>query len=280
MAAHRDRQIGELLDEAQRCGRCAAASDRLLREALDRRVGTELVRPRPRLYARTSYWNGLPRRSREEHILRGLAALHPDWTFCSASAALLHGLPVSYRQLKSAHILDPASHTSCAGVTRHRQRSTQPSPARARGVRVTPLTDTIVDCLLALNFTAQHADARSESGGESMARAVMIENGFMPPELQVPIENPDRPGWPWRTDFYWLLPDGTTVAGELDGGEKYVNPNMTHGRDALQVLRDERIRESQLALAVDRVMRFTFADVIDERRLVALLERFGIPRIG
>ena len=113
-----------------------------------------------------------------------------------------------------------------------------------------------------------------------MARAVMIENGFMPPELQVPIENPDRPGWPWRTDFYWLLPDGTTVAGELDGGEKYVNPNMTHGRDALQVLRDERIRESQLTLAVDRVMRFTFADVIDERRLVALLERFGIPRIG
>lgn len=320
MAAHRDRQIGELLDEAQRCGRCASASDRLLREALDRRVGTELVRPRPRLYARTSYWNGLSRRSREEHILRGLAALHPDWTFCSASAALLHGLPVSYRQLKSAHILDPASHTSCAGVTRHRQRSTQPSPARARGVRVTPLTDTIVDCLLALNFkeglavadaalsrlqmsvpeldallaekgrrrpgvrqarkTAQHADARSESGGESMARAVMIENGFMLPELQVPIENPDRPGWPWRTDFYWLLPNGTTVAGELDGGEKYVNPNMTHGQDALQVLRDERIRESQLTLAVDRVMRFTFADVIDERRLVALLERFGIPRIG
>lgn len=55
---------------------------------------------------------------------------------------------------------------------------------------------------------------------------------------------------------------------------------MTHGRDALQVLRDERIRESQLTLAVDCVMRFTFADVIDEHRLVALLERFGIPRIG
>ena len=125
MAAHRDRQIGELLDEAQRCGRCAAASDRLLREALDRRVGTELMRPRPRLYARVSYWNGLPRRSREEHILRGLAALHPDWTFCSASAALLHGLPVSYRQLKSAHILDPA-------FGRHaRRHGTQTPAARA-----------------------------------------------------------------------------------------------------------------------------------------------------
>lgn len=113
-----------------------------------------------------------------------------------------------------------------------------------------------------------------------MARAIMIEHGFMLPELQVSIENPDNPGHPWRCDFFWELPDGTIVVGELDGGEKYVNPAMAHGRDALQVMRDERLRESGMTLAVDRVMRFTFSDVANEARLVALLERFGIPHVA
>ena len=174
---------------------------------------------------------------------------------------------------------------------------------RLDGILVTSLEDTIVDCLLELGFreglaiadaglarlgidaaeldaliskrgrhrpgvrhaleTARHADAHSESGGESMARALMIEHGFMLPELQVLIENP-----------------GTIVVGELDGGEKYVNPAMTHGRDVLQVMRDERLRESGMTLAVDRVMRFTFSDVANEARLVALLERFGIPHVA
>ena len=70
------------------------------------------------------------------------------------------------------------------------------------------------------------------------------------------------------------------ISGELDGGEKYVNPAMTHGRDVLQVMRDERLRESGMTLAVDRVMRFTFSDVANEARLVALLERFGIPHVA
>ena len=320
MAIRRDREINELLDEAQQARRCAVATNRLLREALDRRVGTLLVRPRPRLYARLSYWAGLPRRAREEHILRGLATLHPDWVFCHASAALLHGLPISYRQLERAHILAPDAHASNVSVIRHRNAGARSRATCVSDVLVTSLEDTIVDCLLDLGFkeglaiadaalarlhvsvddldtllrergrhrqglrrargTVLHADALSESGGESMARAVMIEHGFLLPKLQVPIENPERPGSPWRCDFFWELADGTSVAGELDGGEKYVNPLMTRGRGTLQVMREERIRESRLTLAVDRVMRFTFADVVNEERLVSLLERFGIPRIG
>lgn len=320
MATRRDKEIEELLDEAQQARRCAVATDRLLREALDRRAGTSLVRPRPRLYARPSYWTCLPRRAREEHILRGLATLHPGWVFCHASAALLHGLPISYRQLERAHILAPDAHASNSIIIRHRNAGALSRATRVSGTLATSLEDTIVDCLLSLGFkeglaiadaalarlrvgadgldvllrergchrqglrqargTALHADALSESGGESMARAVMIEHGFLLPRLQVPIENPEQPGNPWRCDFFWELADGTTVAGELDGGEKYVNPLMTHGRDTLQVMRDERIRESRMTLAVDRVMRFTFAEVIDECRLIALLEQFGIPHVG
>ncbi len=106
----------------------------------------------------------------------------------------------------------------------------------------------------------------------------MIEHGFMLPELQVVVGDPSRKGESWRCDYFWVLADGTRVAGELDGLEKYTNPEMTKGQSAVKVMSDERIRESQLTLAVDRVLRFTWDDVKDEQRLVAKLEQFGIPR--
>lgn len=324
MGTKRDVEIGILLDEAQRAHRCLAAHDRELKAALDRRTPNQLVCPRSHLYARKGYWDGLGRRQREEHLLRAEATLRPGLVLCHASAALLHGLPVSFRRLASVHVLSGErwpSTRSAGRVTRHRRtEATRPMVERLDGILVTSLEDTIVDCLLELGFreglaiadaglarlgidaaeldalisergrhrpgvrhaleTARHADAHSESGGESMARAIMIEHGFMLPELQVLIENPDNPGHPWRCDFFWELPDGTIVVGELDGGEKYVNPAMTHGRDVLQVMRDERLRESGMTLAVDRVMRFTFSDVANEARLVALLERFGIPHVA
>ena len=188
------------------------------------------------------------------------------------------------------------------------------------GVLVTSLEETIVDCMLAFAFgealavadaalrclriereelvrlvrrigarrpgvagalrVAAWADGLSESGGESMARAVMIEHGFVLPRLQAVVGNPTVRGESWRCDYLWELADGTTVAGELDGLEKYENPDMTKGLSAVQVMSAERIRESRLTAYVDRVMRFTFADVVNEGRLVALLERFGIPRVA
>lgn len=39
-----------------------------------------------------------------------------------------------------------------------------------------------------------HADGRAENGGESLARAIMIERGFSVPELQVHVEDPVEPG--------------------------------------------------------------------------------------
>lgn len=318
MGTRRDAEINQLLNEAEAQRSCLAACDRTLKEALDRRVGTRLVRPRPRLFARTTYWEALDRIERERHVVRGLAMLHPGWTFSHASAALMHGLPVSLRHLRQAHILAPEAHVGSSLVIRHRPSRTH-GTVEVSGARVTSLEDTIVDCLLALDFreglaiadaavarlgidaaglmrlarqqghrrpgvrqalqTAQWADGRSESGGESIARAIMIEHGFMVPELQVVVGDPARMGASWRCDYFWLLADGTRVAGELDGLEKYANPQMTHGRSTLQVMQDERLRESQLTLAVDRVLRFSWADVRDERRLVAKLEQFGIPRV-
>ena len=317
MGTRRDREIERLLDKAQIEQSCLGATNRIMREALDRRIGEQLVRPRPRLYARKAYWEKLGKSERERHIIRGLAALHPDWVFCQASAALMLGLPVSLRRLKKAHVIMPGTHSK-AGIALKCQSKVPRATAAAGIVQVTSLEDTIVDCLLAFDFkdglaiadaalarlgndgerlkrlvrergrrrpglrqaleTIRWADSRSESGGESIARAVMIEHGFMLPELQVVVGDPSRKGESWRCDYFWVLDDGTRVAGELDGLEKYTNPEMTKGQSAVKVMSNERIRESQLTLAVDRVLRFTWDDVKDEQRLVAKLEQFGIPR--
>lgn len=275
-----------------------------------------LVSPRPGLYARTQTWKRLPRTERELWVLHAIAALRPGWTFCHASAALAHGLYVSHRRLCPEHIAtSPGSrHSSCRLAKRH--VIDDPTTTVASGVAVTSLRRTALDCLRTLpepealaiaDSTLRRggmskdellahlehhgrrrrnikraldivriADARSESGGESMARHIMIANGFPLPDLQRPIPNPDNPSSPYRVDFYWELDDGTILIGEMDGIEKYENPEMTGGRSAVRVMSDERMRESRLTLMGARIMRFGFHDVTRPERLVRLLLRFGL----
>lgn len=126
----------------------------------------------------------------------------------------------------------------------------------------------------------QLADARAESGGESIARATMLELGFQAPRLQVEIEDPLSAGRSYRVDFLWTLPDGRRVVGELDGHEKYQNPAMMSGRSVVEVLAAERLRESRLSAAGLTVMRFSYADVCNLRFFERLLEQYGIPRPG
>lgn len=132
--------------------------------------------------------------------------------------------------------------------------------------------------------TLMHADGRSENGGESVTRAIILELGFTAPDLQVEIEDPLNPGTCKRVDFYWLLEDGRAVIGELDGFEKYLK---THGssretpdgdlRSAIKAMRDERIRETSLNLADMTVLRFSYADVLDTDRFFSLLSTAGVP---
>ena len=64
-------------------------------------------------------------------------------------------------------------------------------------------------------FDGRTAEARN--GGESMARAIMIDLGFVPPDLQVEICDLDESDQVVAVDFHWMLPDGGVVVGELDG---------------------------------------------------------------
>lgn len=124
---------------------------------------------------------------------------------------------------------------------------------------------------------AFHADARAENGGESRARAVMIEAGFPPPELQVEFEDPVEPGRRYRVDQFWRLEDGSGRIGELDGKVKYVDPTMAPF-GPVEALLAERRRESRLTLCGYPVIRYTMDDVRVPARLVRILEAAGIPR--
>ena len=121
------------------------------------------------------------------------------------------------------------------------------------------------------------ADGRSGSGGESIARAAMWELGFAAPELQVEFRDPVD-GGVFYVDFCWRTDDGRVIVGELDGGEKYINPAMTRGRRPEWVRRAERIRESRLTAVSSAVVRFSPETVADDYEFSRLLDAFGVPR--
>lgn len=123
----------------------------------------------------------------------------------------------------------------------------------------------------------RHASGLSENGGESIARGIMIEEGFRVPELQVPVFDPVG-GRAYRVDYCWRLGDGTVIFGELDGAEKLASERMRGGRPLHEVVRDERLRESRLTLKGARVMRFTPDTLKDRDAFVRLLKAYGIPR--
>ena len=313
-------RVEQLFDEAERDRSLATYSDNAQMQCMRRRVRAKsAVAPIPRLFARTAYWETLDPRERMEHMMRGLATVRPDTVFAGPSAALAHGLPISFGRLsKPCVATDRRSHTE-SSPSIQRICVQGDDSATANGFCVTSLLRTVSDCLRTFDFrdglaiadaalrkegmssnqlverlsefgprkgirrvieTACHADARSESGGESIARAVMIENGFQVPELQVEFAHPLDPGKVFRADYCWRLDDGTVVVGELDGREKYRNPEMTGGRDVVDVLADERLRETFINATGAKVMRFSYKNVLDEAYFASLLDLFGVPRVA
>lgn len=340
MSTIRTQEICHLLDEAEGACRYATAPSRQMRRSLDRRVrnGT-IASPAPGYYCRAAYLDGLSPRERAKHLIRTVAILHPTWTFCSFSAALVYGLQVPYSLLGMLHLASGAGQNRLrmhGYATSHRieeQRSGPSIRAADRssvedvriidGIRVTPLPRTLLDCMCQASFrhglaivdSALHwqciekeqlatyvrdhgarrrnirtarrvlecADGRSENGGESIARAIMIELGFVVPELQVEISDPMNPSVCRRVDYLWVLPNGDIIIGELDGNDKYVRD-----RDGSKVspdvtarhLIDERHRESRLNLTGAMVVRFTYREACNKAYFERLLCQAGVPRVA
>lgn len=270
------------------------------------------------MFARAAYWEGLPKPQKALHVLRTMQDLHPDWVFCRESAALVYGLPVSYASMDDVHVVTERTNRNASSKSVQWHVIEDDKPVVVRGFRVSSLPRTVYDCMRTSDFTQalavadgalrlsgscsssfvsrfkrigsnhagsaqavrtmRYADARSESAGESIARAVMIRQGFAQPELQVELPQPLNRKRSFRVDFLWACLDGGWILGEFDGVQKYEDKVMLHGRSSLRALADEQHREAQLTLYGMPIVRFSYQDVMNEDRFVELLDRYGVPR--
>ncbi len=112
----------------------------------------------------------------------------------------------------------------------------------------------------------------SQSAGESLSRAIMLENGFPEPALQVPFH--DKRGLVGYPDFAW---EEYKVLGEFDGFEKYSAQRYLRGRTPSEVVVAEKVREDRLRALGYRVVRWVWDDLTDPHRLPALLRAAGLP---
>lgn len=124
--------------------------------------------------------------------------------------------------------------------------------------------------------TLRYADARAESGGESVARAVMIETGFAPDQLQYELTDPFDSTETMRTDFAWERQARELTLGELDGFVKYTDQAMLAGRTTAEALVAERQREAHLSLYGHPLLRFTMSEVRSTGVLAKKLQTAGI----
>lgn len=115
------------------------------------------------------------------------------------------------------------------------------------------------------------SDGAAESVGESYSRAMLHELGAPPPELQRRFSTA---AGDFRVDFCW--PE-LGVIGEFDGREKYLDPEMSQGRDPRQIHLDEKDREDELRSMGWVVVRWGWRDLQDPSRLVRRLRRAGVP---
>lgn len=247
-----------------------------------------LVMPYPNVFDDPGHWDALDAAEQHLHVARSLALVRPRLVFSHQTAAIAHGLltPAPGTPIEMHATTSETSHsTSSRLLCRH--YCTDHEVVHAAGLSVTSSIRTAFDCMRTSSFgralaigdatlrktglssdelskefeayrghrgiaqarrAARHADPRSENGGESIARASMIELGFRVPELQVLVPDPLNPMRGFRFDYLWL-PEGMTlsdlgrlierdelsprclvggVAGELDGVDKYLKRGKTH----------------------------------------------------
>jgi len=317
MTKMNDQMLGVLLDAAEQQHACLRADNAHVLRLLRQRVSNDsLLEPVPFLFIRKSCWAMLKPDEQHRYLLRAYRD-NSNLIFAQVSAATVYHLAVSYNLLDAIHVAVPRnnhSRTRRSGIFVN-HHLVDP-PICIENIAVTAPLQTVFDCIRSLEFrdavaiadTAMHdglftkevlneyvkakkgwtgarrartvakfADGRAESGGESIARAVMYELGFIVPDLQVEFHDPLNDNVS-RVDFLWTLSDGSKIAGELDGMEKYTNPSMTDEHDIVEILSEERRRESRLTIHGLKIARFSFHEVLDTRYFARLLESFGVPK--
>ena len=173
-----DQLIDQLLTQAEQEGRCLIPPSTAIRKALLRRTGGTVVSPMPGLFAQKTRWDELNRAQRHCEILRALAIIHPDWTFCSFSAACLLGLEVSWRHLNVVHVCSSTKPSARPGAHIQRHQIEPAGAIRRAGISVTPPIQTATDCLLQTGF----------ADGMPIADSAISKLGLAPEQLMEAVE--------------------------------------------------------------------------------------------
>lgn len=132
---------------------CVYARTTAEAKQIERRVAAgSLEAVMPGLYARPDYWSELKFRQRYLHRVRALAQKHPDWTFCSYTAAVIYGLSVSHANLAHIHIAAAPAQSTTPGSQVVRHRYARQTRAIQMDIAVTDIDQTITDCLVDASF--------------------------------------------------------------------------------------------------------------------------------
>lgn len=122
------------------------------------------------------------------------------------------------------------------------------------------------------------ADGRAQLPGESVSRLYLLELGFAPPRLQVPIADPF--GGFYFVDFGL---DDVDAWGEFDGVGKYVDAQLRGAIDLEQVLLAEKAREDWIRGTTNRKFpRWGMPALANARTLGIRLAHFHVtpPRLS
>lgn len=252
--------------------------------------------------------------------------------YCLVTAAALWGLDIPFRlqQQNVLYLARPGSSRSAKPLYNF-VNIHNPRVVNLDGIDVTSVPQTLRDCAnhlpfpdalaiiesaLRHNALADHQhelrhhledDARfraiymqasttSESVGESIAKATIIELGFEPPLQQIEFEYPQHPTQPhihrptenqrqhpttrYRVDFLWVNDDGYYIVGEFDGvGKYYTGGDDIHHQVSRTVAR-ERDRDSHLyQLGIARIIHFDYRTIMNHAVFKQLLLDAGVPHV-
>lgn len=219
------------------------------------------------------------------------------------SAALLHGIDMLGRRYRHVHFIVDRGAELTTGVHKHHGDLPDDDVVAYGPIRLTSMARTVadlacagdfadalvvLDCGLRLGVTRAdllalvdrlsgcpgvttfrnalgYADGKSESPGESVSRARMIEMGDIPlPRLQHEFHSPGGL-FLARADFDWK----GKVIGEFDGMGKYT----LNGRDADETWHAERERHNRLQRHGFMVIRWDSKVLNDPKVFRALLRQ-------
>lgn len=116
------------------------------------------------------------------------------------------------------------------------------------------------------------SDGRSQLPGESLSRLRLLDLGFAPPSLQVPVAGP-------RGNTYWIDfgLDDVGAWGEFDGMLKYRGLATDAGKHAQSVVEEEKRREDWIRGTTQRrFARWGWEHLTDAVTLGRRLSAFGI----